>query len=332
MKRQLKVSAENWQATVPFRISGRSWDGFDLVVCEIGEGGLTGRGEASGVFYLDEDQDTMQSQITTVAREVERGADRHQLLALLPPGGARCALDCALWDLEAQKTGTSAWELAGVRSDPVTTVFTIGLEETPEAMASKAKAAGNRPLLKIKLNADRPVERVKAIRAARPDARLVADVNGGWTFAQLRQWAPELKTLGLMQLEQPLPRGGDAELRGYNSPLPLFADESCIHLGELDQAASGYAGIVIKLDKTGGLTEALLLATAAKARGLRLMVGCMVATSLSMAPAHVLAQFCDFVDIDGPLLLKKDRPHGLRYDGASVTAPDDILWGKGSNS
>jgi L-alanine-DL-glutamate epimerase-like enolase superfamily enzyme len=331
MKRTLKVSAENWQAVTPFRISGRSWDGFDLVLCEITEGGLTGRGEASGVFYLDEDRDTMQSQIAMVAREVERGADRQQLLALLPPGGARCALDCALWDLEAQKAGTSAWALAGVGFDPVTTVFTIGLEETPEAMADKAKAASSRPLLKIKLNADRPVERVKAIRAARPDARLVADVNGGWTFAQLREWAPELKTLGLLQLEQPLPRGGDAELRGYRSPLSLFADESCLHLGELDQAVGGYAGVVIKLDKTGGLTEALLLATAARARGLRLMVGCMVATSLSMAPAHVLAQLCDFVDIDGPLLLQKDRPHGLRYDGARVTAPDDVLWGTRSH-
>jgi L-Ala-D/L-Glu epimerase len=166
-----------------------------------------------------------------------------------------------------------------------------------------------------------------AIRAARPDARLIADCNGSWSFGQLREWAPQLKELGLALLEQPLARGEDAALADYAAPLPLFADESCLSLAELPHAIDLYDGIVIKLDKTGGLTEALLLAQAAKKAGLRLMVGCMVATSLSMAPAHVLAQQCEFVDIDGPLLLAEDRANGLRYEGAAVTAPKELLWG-----
>jgi len=328
MSRQLRVRGEHWKSKIPFRISGHEWAGFDLIVCELHEDDVVGRGEAGGVFYLEELPGTMQAQIDAVAREVENGVDRAGLRALLPPGGARNALDCALWDLEARRSGRSAWAQAGVKTHPVTTVFTIGLEDTPEAMAAKAAAARDRPLLKIKLDADRPVERLRAIRAARPDAKLVADCNGGWTFAQLRQWAPQLRDLGLALLEQPLARGADAALADYDAPLPLFADESCLHLGELGHATQHYDGIVIKLDKTGGLTEALMLADAAQQQGLRLMVGCMVATSLSMAPAHVLAQKCEFVDIDGPLLLAEDRAGGLRYDGASVTVPPGSLWGQ----
>lgn len=327
VKRLLTVRNEHWKCKSPFRITGHTWTGFDLVVCEIEEYRHVGRGEAAGIFYLDENAAGMEEQIRSVAHHVERGATREQLRGLLPPGGARNALDCALWDLEAQRTGTSAWEMAGVRPEPVTTVFTIGLEDTPEAMAAKARAAHDRPLLKIKLDADRPVERIAAIRAARPDAALIADANGGWTFSQLERWAPKMKELGLGLLEQPLPRGNDAELEGYSSPLPLFADESCIHLAELPAAAKRYQGIVIKLDKAGGLTEALMLADAARQMRLRLMVGCMVATSLSMAPAHVLAQQCEFVDIDGPLLLADDRPNGLHYDGARVTAVPELAWG-----
>jgi L-Ala-D/L-Glu epimerase len=328
VSRALFVRTERWASKVPFRIAGRSWDAFDLVVCELHEGDHVGRGEAAGVFYLDEEPAGLRAQIEGVADAVRDGAGRERLRELLPPGGARNALDCALWDLECRASGRSAWAQAGVEAAPVTTVFTIGLEPTPAAMAQKAAAAKDRPLLKIKLDADRPVERIEAIRAARPDARLVADCNGGWTFAQLEEWAPQLKRLGLALLEQPLPRGGDAALAGYDAPLPIFADESCLHLGELDHAAAHYDGIVIKLDKTGGLTEALMLAQAGAGRGLRLMVGCMVATSLSMAPAHVLAQKCEFVDIDGPLLLAEDRRGGLRYEGAAVTLPPDALWGR----
>lgn len=327
MARSLRVTDEAWKLKIPFRISRREWTVSEMVICELREAGLRGCGEAAGVFYLDEDVASLRAQIAQATAAVEAGIDRARLRELLPPGGARNALDCALWDLEARRAGRSAWDLAGVRPDPVTTVFTIGLEDTPEQMAAKAAAAADRPRLKIKLNADRPVERLRAIRAARPDAVLVADCNGGWSFEQLKAWAPAMKELGLALLEQPLPRGGDAELAGYDAPLPIFADESCLHLGELAHAVTHYDGIVIKLEKTGGLTEALMLAEAARARGLRLMVGCMVATSLSMAPAHVLAQHCEFVDIDGPLLLERDRAGGLVYDGASVIVPDNILWG-----
>jgi len=327
MSTSLRVHTEYWKAKAPFRISGHSWEGFDLVVCELRENGVVGRGEAAGVFYLDETPEQIEGQIGSVARELEHGLNRDALLELLPPGGARNALDCALWDLEARKTGRSAWTRAGVAPKPVTTVYTIGLEDTPEAMGAKAAEARDRPLLKVKLAADRPVERLRAIRAARPDARLIADCNGSWSFEQLREWAPQLRALDLALLEQPLARGADAALAHYDAPLPLFADESCLHLAELPHAVDHYDGIVIKLDKTGGLTEALMLANAAQRAGLRLMVGCMVATSLSMAPAHVLAQRCEFVDIDGPLLLEQDRGNGLRYEGAAVTVPKEILWG-----
>ncbi|MGH8679111.1 MAG: dipeptide epimerase [Burkholderiales bacterium] len=327
MTRQLSVNAEHWPTRTPFRISGETWTGFDLITCEITEDGRTGRGEAAGVYYMNEDAETMSAQIAQVAERIEAGANRQDLLSLLPPGGARNALDCALWDLEARQAGTSVWTLAGVAPDAASTVFTIGLEDTPAAMAAKAAAACDRPQLKIKLSADRPVERIAAIRAARPDARLIADCNGGWNFAQLKQWAPQMAAFGLSLLEQPLPRDNDAELQCYAAPLPLFADESCLHLGELDRVIGRYAGIVIKLDKTGGLTEALLMARAGKKHGLRLMVGCMVATSLSMAPAHVLAQLCEFVDIDGPLFLTRDKPGGLRYEGAAAIAPVSGFWG-----
>lgn len=327
MIRLLKVREEQWASKVPFRISGHTWEAFDLVVCELHEGGMVGRGEAAGVFYRHETAASMRAQIEEATAGIQAGADREQLLSLLPPGGARNALDCALWDLDCKRFRRNAWDLAGVRPDPVTTVFTIGLEDTPAAMAAKAAAAADRPLLKIKLNADRPVERIEAIRRARPDARLVADCNGGWTFEQLAEWAPRLRDLGLELLEQPLARGHDAMLSDYEAPLPLFADESCLHVGEVRLAVGRYAGIVMKLDKTGGLTGALALAQAARSSGLRLMVGCMVATSLSMAPAHVLAQLCEFVDIDGPLLLKEDRVRPLCYEGAKVTVPEDVLWG-----
>jgi L-alanine-DL-glutamate epimerase-like enolase superfamily enzyme len=279
------------------------------------------------VYYLDETLESMTAQLEDVTRELAAGADRQQLLQLLPPGGARMAADAALWDLEAQLTGHTAWSMAGVEPGPIETVFTIGLEDTPEMMAAKALAATDISLFKVKLNADRPVERIAAIRAARPEVRLVVDVNQGWTFAELQRYAPELHALDVTMIEQPLPRGGDAELEGYEAPLPLCGDESCLHLGELDDAVRRYQMINIKLDKTGGLTHGLELAHAARERGLDLMVGCMGGTSLAMAPHHVIAQLCDFVDIDGPLLIRNDRLGGLRYDKGIVTLPERAFWG-----
>jgi len=326
-KRRVSTHLENWLSLIPFRISRHTWDDFPCIVCEIEQDGLIGRGEALGVYYLGETERSMLAQLDSIAAELGDGANRQDLLGLLPPGGARCAADAALWDLEAQQSGRSAWETAGVAADPVETVFTIGLEAEPEQMGDRAAAATDLTLFKVKLNDDRPVERIAAIRDARPDARLVVDVNEGWDFGQLREIAPALAAYGVSMIEQPLRRGHDAELEDYDSPLPLCADESCQHLGELDLAASRYQLINIKLDKCGGLTHGLELARAARDKGLGLMVGCMGGTSLCMAPMHVLAQLADFVDIDGPLLLKNDRLGGFIYERGMVSLPDQRFWG-----
>jgi L-alanine-DL-glutamate epimerase-like enolase superfamily enzyme len=321
------VHIERWPAIRPFRISGHVWETFDTVVVEVGRGGKIGRGEALGVYYLEETVESMVVQIEGVAASVDANLDRAALQEMLPPGGARNAIDCALWDLEAKRGGRSIWELTGVAPKPLETVFTIGLEATAEAMAEKAAAAANHALLKVKLDANRPLERLRAIRAARPDARLVVDANQGWTFDLLERLAPEFAALGVEMIEQPLRRGADAELAAYRSPVPLCGDESCLHLGELERAVDRYQLINIKLDKTGGLTHALALARAARAKGLGLMVGCMAGGSLAMAPTFVVGCLCDLVDIDGPLLQKTDRLPGMRYTGGRVAVFGPEVWG-----
>ena len=328
MKRNVAIHSESWATLIPFRISSNVWNDFPCVVCEIEQDGAVGRGEALGVSYIGETIESMTAQLEAMADELARGASREQLLELLPPGGARMAADSALWDLEAQLTGRTAWSMAGVGAAPVETVFTIGLEDTPEEMANKAAAATDISLFKVKLGNDRPVERIAAIRAVRPGVRMVVDINQGWNFDELLRHAPALKALGVSMIEQPLPRGDDAELEHYDPPLPICGDESCLHLGELEQAAARYQMINIKLDKTGGLTHGLELARAARAKGLGLMVGCMGGTSLAMAPHHVMAQLCDFVDIDGPLLSRYDRPGGLVYERGIVTLPKRPFWGQ----
>ena len=327
MKRQVSAHLENWVALIPFRIARQTSDDFPCVVCEIGQDGRIGRGEALGVYYLGETEKSMLAQLDSIAGDLAGGAGRQELLELLPPGGARCAADAALWDLEAQLSGTSAWNTADVAPDPIETVFTIGLEAEPEEMGARAAAAADLTLFKIKLNNDRPVERVAAIRDARPDSRLVVDVNEAWNFERLKEVAPELAALDVKMIEQPLPRGKDSELEDYASPLPLCADESCQDTTDLDDLVPRYQMINIKLDKTGGLTHGLELAQAARTKGLGLMVGCMGGTSLCMAPIHVLAQLADFVDIDGPLLLKHDRLGGFDYDCGMVSLPDKRFWG-----
>ena len=327
MKRTISVELESWPCIIPFRISSGVSDDFPCLVFEIEQDGIVGRGEALGIYNRGETTETMAAQIQDVSDALVNGADRKALLELLPNGGARCAVDSALWDLEAQQSGTSAWQTAGVPTDPVETVFTIGLEDTPEQMAAKATAAADLSLFKVKLGNDRPVERIAAIRAARPDSRLIVDANQAWNIAELQAFAPALHELGVLMIEQPLPRGEDHELEGFVSQAPLCADESCEHLGELDEAASRYQMINIKLDKCGGLTHGLELAKAAADKGLALMVGCMGGTSLSMAPSHVLAQLCEFVDIDGPLLIKKDRDGGLIYERGMVSLPPKHFWG-----
>ena len=328
MTRHISVRTEVWPSAEPFRIANLTDYDFPLIVCEIEQNGITGRGEGLGIYYFDETPESMTAQIQDIEQELAAGADRQRLLELLPPGGARFAVDAALWDLEAQQTRVSAWTTAGVDESPVEMFYTIGLEAEPEEMAAKARAARDYPRLKIKLSAERPVERVSAIRDARPNAPIIVDVNGDWSFEQLRVFAPRLHALDVQIIEQPLPRGGDAALEDYESPLTLCADESCVYLEDLDLAARRYGMINIKLDKTGGLTHALSFAQACRDRGLRTMAGTMGGTSLSMAPLHILAKSCEISDIDGPLLIGDDRPGGLVYDDGMVSLPEKPFWGQ----
>ncbi|MEX0707280.1 MAG: N-acetyl-D-Glu racemase DgcA [Woeseia sp.] len=321
------LRSEQWELKQPFRITGQEWLHSECIVVEVTDGGSTGRGEAQGVSYLGEDIARMTTQIQNIAEKLKSGLTRDELATLLPAGGARNAVDCALWDLEAKQRAQTIWQLTGIDPKPVTTVFTIGIEASPELMAEKAAAARAYPVLKIKLDDHQPYERLAAIRAARPDARLVVDANQGWSFEQLKAILPKCAGLGLDMIEQPLPRGADEELDGLDSPVTLAADESCQDSSELEIAARRYDMINIKLDKTGGLTEALKLARQAREMGCKLMVGNMLGTSLSMAPSFVVAQLCDFVDIDGPLLMRHDREFGMHYNNAVVEVFDSRLWG-----
>jgi L-alanine-DL-glutamate epimerase-like enolase superfamily enzyme len=324
---KIGVHIEHWPTNRPFRIAGKTWDHFESVVVELEQNGVIGRGEALGVYYLDETPETLVAQIRQKSEWIKDDIDRAKLQFLLPPGGARNAIDCALWDLDAKSVGRSVWDISGVQPRPLETVFTIGIEETPREMAAKAAAASAFGLLKVKLDGIRPAERLEAIRRSRPDARIVVDANQGWTFNQLVELGPICANLGVQMIEQPLRRGNDSELVEYHSPVPLCADESCLHLEELKQAASRYQWINIKLDKTGGLTHALALAEAARSLGLQIMVGNMGGSSLAMAPAFVVGCLADLVDLDGPLLQQFDRLPGLDYSAGWVSAFKPNVWG-----
>lgn len=323
---KLTVDIVSFPLEKPFVITGHVFETTDTVRVTLSHDGVSGHGEAVGVYYLDETADSMAAQLEAVAGEL-RDLDGAAIQALLPPGGARNALDCAWWDYRAKAAGKTIWALLDLVPRELTTVFTLGIAE-PAIMAERAAAAGRFPHLKLKLDSDRPIERLEAIRAARPDAALVIDVNQGWTFEELREYLPHCERLGIAMIEQPLARGGDEALEGFRSPVPLGADESCLHLGEFDAAARRYDVLNIKLDKCGGLTEGLALVAAARRAGMTLMVGNMTGTSLSMAPSYVIGQHCRFVDIDGPLLLGRDVEHGLDYrDGGRVGLPSPALWG-----
>ena len=311
----------------PLVITGHSFSHLNSVWVTLERGGVIGRGEGTGSYYLGETQDSIVEEIESITPALESGLTREELQEVLAPGGARNAVDCALWDLECKEAGQTIWERVGVTPHELTTVATIGVGEA-DIMAEHARRWSSYPHLKIKLSAESPVEKMRAIRSARPDAVLVVDANQAWSFAELQEYLPALVELDIAMIEQPLPRGGDAELEGFGSPIPLGADESCLSLAELDSAVTRYDVINIKLDKCGGLTEALAMVEAAQHAGKRLMVGNMTGSSLSMAPSFVVGQFCEFVDIDGPLLLRHDIDHGLTYspDGV-VSPPSSELWG-----
>lgn len=325
--RQISVRIEQWPMHAPFHISGHVFRALDCVVVEIAQRAAVGRGEAAGVYYLGDTPDLALEQIEAIRPELERGLDRTALQHLLPAGGARNAVDCALWDLECKLSKQSIWVKTGQNARPLTTCQTIGVLPTPAESAAAASALAGYKLIKLKLDHDRPIERVRAVRAARPDVRLIVDANQGFTLPLLQECLPEFAKCEVELVEQPLPRGGDSALEGLAREVPLCADESCLHRGELDQAARRYDYINIKLDKAGGLTEGLLLADDILARGLGVMVGNMLGTSLAMAPAYVVALKGRIADLDGPMALKSDRIGGLSYDKGSLAPFGGELWG-----
>lgn len=326
--RKLKSLVESWEFKSPFRITGYTFTAADLLHVSIEQDGVVGHGEAAGVYYRNETVDSMLAQVESVRPALEQGAGRDELREqLLPAGGARNAIDCALWDLEAKLNRKSIWALTGIKPDVTQSVLTVSID-TPKAMANRAIGLDSSKI-KVKLSGEMPLERISAVCAARPDAEIVVDVNQGWTFEQLVELAPKFKDLGVAMIEQPLPRGGDAELEDYSSPITLCADESCLDTSEFEQASRRYQMINIKLDKTGGLTEALELARMAEAKGIELMIGNMPSTSLAMAPGFVIAQLCRFVDLDGPTFLTSDRENPITFDGGFLSSPCAELWGYG---
>lgn len=327
MSYQLSVYKTSWPIKAPFRITGRVFEEIEALTVEISDGDHIGRGEGIGVYYLNDIYPNMHEQIEGVRSHIEAGLSIEEAQDLLPPCGARNALDCALWDLETKRSKKSIWELTDVEPKSTNTLFTIGIEATSEAMALKAEHAKAYPVLKIKLDNIEPVERMRAIRAARPDAILVVDANQGFDLELLIAVLPEFERLDVKMVEQPLPRGSDGDLADLVSPIPLCADESCVNLSELPSALAIYDMINIKLDKTGGLTEALEIARQTRLAGKRVMVGNMMGTSLSMCPGYVVAQFCDFIDLDGPLNMKSDYLDGIEYDGPLMWPPKNF-WGR----
>jgi L-alanine-DL-glutamate epimerase-like enolase superfamily enzyme len=323
----LAVRRESWPIRGTFTISRGSKTASEVVVVELAAQGHIGRGECLPYPRYGESVDSVIAAIESMRRDLANGLDRQALQSALPAGAARNALDCAFWDLEAKRAGKDIATLAGLPAlRPLTTVYTLSLD-TPEAMGRAAAAEARRPLLKLKVTGEGDLDRVAAVHANAPKARLVVDANEGWTAEQSVAFAPELKRLGVEMIEQPLPAKADAALAGVPHPIPVCADESCHDTASLASIKGRYEMINIKLDKTGGLTEALRLRRAAEAAGLGIMVGCMIATSLAMAPAVLVAQGARVVDLDGPLLLARDRDHGLRYEGSTVYPPDPVLWG-----
>jgi L-alanine-DL-glutamate epimerase-like enolase superfamily enzyme len=323
----LKVAIERWPIAGAFTISRGSKTEAEVVVAEVSDGINRGRGECVPYGRYDETAEDVSAAISALAPQVARGLDRAELQGLLPPGAARNALDCALWDLAAKRAGRPVHELAGM-APPVAcvTAYTISLA-SPGDMAAAAARAARRPLLKVKLGQPGDPARIRAVRAAAPAAELIVDANEGWTPADLAENLAACAEAGVTLVEQPLPAAEDAALAGFPHPIPVCADESVHDRASLPQLAGKYDAVNIKLDKTGGLTEALALVEEAERIGFMLMVGCMISTSLAIAPALLVAARARVVDLDGALLLAHDRPHGLRYDESRVHPASPELWG-----
>jgi len=324
----LDLRVERFPYHQPFRISGHVFTETALLVAELSDGEHVGRGEGAGVYYLGDDIDHMLGQANSVRDAIERGATREELQHLLPPGGARNALDCAFWELEAKQAGRPVWQLAGLDTPKaLRSTLTLGAD-TPEHMAAAAQAIDADAPVKVKLTGDLAddIARIEAIRAARPDAWIGVDANQGYDVGTLRDLLPALLAAKVAQLEQPLKRGCEADLDGLKRPLPFVADESALSLADTASLVGRFDVVNIKLDKCGGLTEGLAIARQAKKLGLDVMVGNMMGTSLSMAPSYLVGQLCDIVDLDGPTFLARDRTPGVEYRGGMIHCPAEI-WG-----
>jgi len=323
----LTITVERFPILGKFVIARGAKTEAVVVVATIEDKGFRGRGESVPYARYGETVESVLTQIALVRAQIEAGADRGRLQELLPPGAARNALDCALWDLDAKRCGVAAHVLAGVMPPaPVTTAFTISAG-IPAEMAEAAAKARERPLLKIKLAGDDDAARLSAVRAAAPGSTLIVDANEAWQQADLERYLEACAEVGVALVEQPLPAAKDAVLAKIQHIVPICADESVHDRTGLEALRARYDAINVKLDKTGGLTEALALVNLAQSLGFELMIGCMVASSLAMAPALLLAGRACFVDLDGPLLLASDRPDGLIYKGSIVLPPTRELWG-----
>ncbi len=327
MSRVLSVVEESFPIAGVFTISRGSKTQADVITCSISDTGKAGRGECVPYPRYGETMQSVRAEIEAVAGLVAGGADRAAVNAAMKAGAARNAVDCALWDLEAKRSGIRVCDrLAGRAPHDLETAFTLSLGE-PEAMAAQARANASRPLLKVKIGGEGDIARIRAVTDAAPNSRIILDANEGWTDDNIRENLAAAAQLRIALVEQPLPAGKDAILGHIERPVPVCADESVHEADSLDALVGLYDAVNIKLDKTGGLTGALLLRDRARELGFSIMVGCMVGTSLAMAPGILLAQDADFVDLDGPLLLARDRSPGLTYRGSMVSPPEPELWG-----
>jgi L-Ala-D/L-Glu epimerase len=325
---QMHVELERLTLKAPFRISGYTFTDVPVAVCTLRSGEARGRGEAAGVYYLDDTPERITTTLASHRSRIEQGIDREQLLELLPAGGARNALDCALWELEAQRSGRKVWQLAGLDGiKPRLTTFTLSADE-PSAVARSVQSIPHARAIKLKLNGDldADIARVRAARKVRPDAWLGVDANQGYLLDGLKALLPTLVEAQVQLLEQPVPRGRESLLERFDHVIPIAADESLQSLGDLPELLGRFDVVSIKLDKCGGLTEGLRIANEARRLGLQVMVGNMVGTSWAMAPAFVLSQLCDYVDLDGPTFITNDRTPCVTYGAGFIHSADDV-WG-----
>lgn len=328
VNRDMHVRSERWPLSRPFRISRGVKTAAEVVVVELHEGKTVGRGEAIPYPRYGERIASVISQIESLRVALGKGLSRQQLLEALPAGAARNAVDCALWDLEAQTTGTDAARVLGTSAaEPLTTALTIGLD-TPEAMAAAARQAAGWPLIKVKVDSANPAAQIRAVREACPASTLIVDPNESWNREIMREIDPALVENRVALLEQPLPAGSEHELEHVHSSVPVCADESCHTAADLAALAGRFQFVNIKLDKTGGLTAALTLLEESRRRGFGIMVGCMICTSLSIAPASHVARHASLVDLDGPLWLASDRTGGVTIERQRLRAPQAGFWGE----